>query len=240
MTQTLNINQTVGELVAERPGRARVFEEYGIDYCCGGKISFEQACREKDLDPGAVAAKLNQADSAPSAANEPRWTTASLTELCDHIESTHHAYLHRELPRLQTLAQKVAAAHGEKYPSTQELLQVFLAMRAEIDSHLMKEERVLFPMIRQLEASKDTPQFHCGSLANPIRVMEHEHDSTGRALEKLRELTDQYTPPSDACNTWRALLDGLREMEADLHQHIHKENNILFPRSARLEAARGA
>jgi len=239
MTQTLNLNRTVGELVAERPGRARVFEEYGIDYCCGGKTPFEQACRERELDPDTIGAELTQADSTQSPPDEPRWTRVSLTELCDHIESTHHAFMHREMPRLETMAEKVVAAHGEKYPATKALLHVFLALRAEIDYHLMKEERILFPMIRQLEASNATPQFHCGSLSNPISVMEHEHDTAGGALRKLRELTNDYTPPPDACNTWRALLDGLQALEADLHQHIHKENNILFPRAIRLESARG-
>jgi regulator of cell morphogenesis and NO signaling len=239
MTQTLNLNRTVGELVAERPGRARVFEEYGIDYCCGGQTPFEQACRERELDPDTIAAKLTQADSTQSPLDEPRWTTASLAELCDHIESKHHEFMHREMPRLEAMARKVVAAHGEKYPATKEVLHVFLALKAELDYHLMKEERILFPMIRQLEASTATPQFHCGSLSNPISVMEHEHDTAGDALRKLRELTNDYTPPPDACNTWRALLDGLQALEADLHQHIHKENNILFPRAMRLEAERG-
>src|SRR5690606_19143685 len=114
--------------------------------------------------------------------------------------------------------------------------RVFLPFRAEMESHMMKEEQVLFPMIRQLESSVSAPEFHCGSIRNPIRAMEHEHDSAGEALGEFDRLSGHYAPPPDACNTFRAMLDGLRELELDMHQHVHKENNVLFPRALEREA----
>lgn len=175
------------------------------------------------------------------------WTGSPLTELCDHIVATHHQYLYEELPRLEPLIAKVVDVHGERHPSLLEVQEVFGGLRDELVSHLMKEEQVLFPAIRQLESGRtgvavgaagtvETTKtarasgLPFGSLANPIRVMEMEHDSAGRALVKIRELTDGYTPPADACNSYRSLLTALAKLEQDLHMHIHKENNILFPR----------
>jgi regulator of cell morphogenesis and NO signaling len=229
---------TVGQLVAERPARARVFERFGIDYCCGGKKPLTQACHEKGVDVNAVMQELSQADARPSA-EERDWSKASLTELADHIEATHHQYLKAELPRLASLTQKVASVHGQRHPELIEVFQIFAEFKQELDAHLMKEEQILFPMIRQLEASAEPVQFHCGSIQNPIRVMVMEHDSAGDALQRMRELTQDYAVPADACNTYRAMLDALTQLEADMHQHVHKENNILFPRAVEAEVRRG-
>jgi regulator of cell morphogenesis and NO signaling len=158
-----------------------------------------------------------------------------MTELADHIEQTHHAYLREELPRLTGLVGKIREVHGERHPKLVEVQRVFLGLRDELMMHMMKEEQVLFPMIRQMEASDNEPSFDCGSVDNPIRVMEHEHDNAGNALARLNELTGGYLPPADACNTYRATLSGLQELELDLHLHIHKENNILFPRASERE-----
>lgn len=234
---TLSPETTVGEFVAQRPALSRLFERLGIDYCCGGKRPLAQACRERGLDPGTVFAMLEAAVAPAAPAGEVDAASMSLTELADHIEETHHAYLKHEMPRLRHLALRVANAHGQRLPWTNQLAQVVEGFVRELQSHMMKEEQILFPMVRQIDAAEEAPEFHCGSLANPIRVMEAEHREAGDALATMRTLTSDYTPPPDACNTFRALLDGLKQLEADMHQHVHKENNILFPRALEREAA---
>lgn len=232
---TIDVQSTVGDLVTERPSRSRVFEKYGIDFCCGGKLPLAEACRNSGVDASEVLEALAAEDS-PGAGDQQDWSQASMTALADHIEQTHHAYLRQELPRLTAMTQKVNAAHGERHTELAEVERTFAGLRDELTEHMMKEEQVLFPMIRRLESADGPVQFHCGSVNNPIRMMEHEHDSASHALTRLRELTKDYAPPEDACNTYRAMLDGLRELELDLHQHIHKENNVLFPRAARRES----
>lgn len=234
----LDINTTVGQLVTERPGRARVFEQFGIDYCCGGKKPLAEVCATRGLDPQAVMDALI-AHEQQTGPEERDWSQASLTELCDHIENTHHAYLKAEVPRLSAMVNRIAAVHGDHEPHLHQLADVFEGFRREIESHMEKEEQVLFPIIRRLEEAEQAgscPSFHCGSINNPIAVMEHEHDSAGDALARMRALTHDYTPPSHACNTYRATLDGLSVLEHDMHRHVHKENSILFPRASALEA----
>jgi regulator of cell morphogenesis and NO signaling len=228
------VETPVGQLVAERPSRSRVFERWGLDYCCGGKKPLNRACSEKQVDIDAVVRDLLDADKT-AAATETTWTDASLASLCDHIVDTHHAYLREALPRLATLIEKVALAHGAQRPQLALLEQVFRAFRAELELHMMKEEQILFPFIKHLEGSGEPPSMFCGSVHNPIRVMEHEHDSAGAALAEIRVLTDDFQPPAGACNTYLAMLDGLAELEADMHKHVHLENNILFPRATTLE-----
>jgi regulator of cell morphogenesis and NO signaling len=164
----------------------------------------------------------------------------SLTELADHIEQTHHAYLHSELPRLDEMTEKVASVHGERDPRLHQIRQIFLALAAEMSGHMMKEERILFPMVRQLDASETTPTFHCGSLANPIRQMESEHTQAESALDDLRELADGYAPPDWACNTYRAMLDALARFDHDLQLHMRKEGEVLFPRALEMENKKGS
>jgi regulator of cell morphogenesis and NO signaling len=238
MTSCLD-RKTVGEIAAENPASVRVFQKYGIDFCCGGKLPLAEACGARGIEIGALSAELQQAASG-SAPDARDWMSATLAELIDHIVRTHHDYLKAELPRLDAMLAKVLAAHGERHgDSLVPLSHTFAALRAELESHLWKEERVLFPIVCNLEAARaaggQAPAAHCGSVNNPIRVMEHEHDSAGRALETMRRLTGNYTLPEGACNTYRALFSGLEELEADLHRHIHLENNILFPRAAQLE-----
>ncbi len=234
---TLGIHETVGEIVTRRPALSRIFENVGIDYCCGGKKSLEEACKEKQLDPNEVLTQLTVAETAGKAdAPEIDAAGMTLTELADHIVKTHHAYLRSELPRLDAMTEKVATVHGEKEPRLPELRNTFVALAQEVSSHMMKEEQILFPMVRTLEASETAPTFHCGSLANPIHQMEREHDQVGSALERHRELTGGFKAPEWACNTYRAMLDALAHLEGDLHQHIHKENNVLFPRALAMEA----
>ncbi len=227
----------VGELVAEHPDWLRVFEELQIDYCCHGENTLHEACQQQDLDPGEVLAKLAPQEAVAS--DQRDWRTAPLSELCDHIEQTHHAYLRTELPRLESLVAKTNEVHGERHPELQGVERSFRGLQAELIPHMMKEEQILFPAIRQLETASQPLNLPFGSVQNPIRMMESEHDTAGNLLRHLRLLTNDYTAPASACNTYRAMLDGLRELELDLHEHIHKENNILFPRAAKLEASRG-
>lgn len=232
---TLDPNQTVGDFVRQNPNRARVFESLKIDYCCGGKISLSRACEKRGINAEAVLEQIQACD----AANEPTELvdvdSMTLTELADHIQATHHAYLKEELPRLEFMTEKVSRVHGDKDARLYRMREAFVALKAELEPHMMKEEMILFPIIRQLEASTERPEFHCGSVANPIRQMEHEHDQAGNALAILNESTDGYMPPEWACNTYRAMLDALAKLEADMHQHVHKENNVLFVKALALE-----
>lgn len=237
-TASIDILTTVGQLVADRPSRSRVFQQLGIDFCCGGKQSLEEACRARGLDPRTVLQTLLAGEkSDPVGCVDV--AKLSLTELCDHIEQSHHSYLRLELPRLREMIVRVVAVHGQRRPWMRDVLAVFEPFTQELMSHMMKEERVLFPMIRAMESGEEHIAGHCGgTIANPVRMMEHEHDDAGEALRRMNELTNGYTPPADACNTFRAALDGLRELEADMHQHVHKENNVLFPRALELESSR--
>lgn len=233
--ETLSAQETVGRLVAARPARSAVFERYGIDYCCGGKRPLQEVCGEKHLSVDDVVRALLHCD-AETPADGTDWTAAPLGELADHIVATHHEYLREALPRLTALTEKVARAHGERRAELVEVARIFAALREELEAHTWKEEQILFPLVKRLEEAATPVQSHCGSVNNPIRVMEMEHDSAGQALERLRALTAGYVAPADACNTYRAMLAALEELEADLHRHIHKENSILFPRAAAREA----
>lgn len=238
MTLANDTFETVAELVRQRPERSRIFEELGIDFCCHGHVPLDQACVQNGLDLVDVCRRLKEAEAAVSS-TERDWTTATLTELTEHIVDVHHTYLRRELPRLAGLIDRVLEAHGENHPELRQLREVFASLQCELLSHMMKEEQVLFPMIRQLERTpadqRRNLRFHCGTISNPIAMMEHEHDSVGNALRQFDCLTHHYQPPHDACATYHALLGGLEQLQSDLHQHIHKENNILFPAAAALE-----
>jgi regulator of cell morphogenesis and NO signaling len=235
---TLDPEQTVGDFVRQKPARARVFESLQIDYCCGGKVPLVQACEKRGISMGEVLQAISLSDELADSGTLVDVDSMGLTELADHIESTHHAYLRDELPRLDLMTEKVSRVHGDKDERLFRMRQAFVALKAELEPHMLKEERILFPIVRQLEASVERPEFHCGNVANPIRQMEHEHDHAGAALAILNESTDAYTPPDWACNTYRAMLDSLAKLEADMHQHIHKENNVLFPKAIHLEQAR--
>lgn len=231
---TYTVHAQVGQFVADMPGRFRIFQDRGIDFCCGGKLPLEQACQEKGLNANQLLQDL--VAYQPRAEDAAGLGDKTLTEICDQIEATHHAYLRDTMPRLSMMAQKVANAHGPRHPEMLQVQQTFESLWEELQSHMMKEERVLFPSIRAMEAGNSDACSHCGSVQNPIHVMEHEHDNAGEALAAMRRLTRDYKAPADACNTFRALLAGLEELEADMHQHVHKENNILFPKAIMLES----
>jgi len=232
----LNLDTPVGQWVAQQPSTSRVFEAFHIDYCCGGDKPLSAACAARNVDPEQVISELEKTMAQqPGKDSSDRWIDAALTELCDHIEQTHHAYLKTELPRLHGMIAKVLSAHGASHPEMSDVQEAFAALEADLAPHMFKEEQVLFPAIRRLEASDTPPAFPFGTVANPIRMMEQEHDNAGDALDRIHRATGDHTVPEDACNTYRAMLDGLRQLELDMHQHVHKENNILFPKAIELE-----
>jgi regulator of cell morphogenesis and NO signaling len=222
MTLPITSESTVGNLAATLPGAARAFEELGIDYCCSGRRPLAQACAAKGLDLAAVLKRLEQ----PAPAAEQDWSAATMTALCDHIESAHHAKLKAELPRVAGLIDKVLRAHGDRHPEFAEVHVVFRELSTEMLQHMEKEELVLFPALRRLESQAAPAPIH-----RPIACMEDEHEHAGVLMQRLRTLTNGFTPPSDACTTFRVLLNDLAAMERDLHSHVHKENNILFPKA---------
>jgi regulator of cell morphogenesis and NO signaling len=221
---------TVGQIVSDNPAAARVFESHGIDYCCGGSVSLADACARRRLGLEQVIREINAAAAAPQ--DEPDWAQASMTHLADHIERRHHDFLRAELPRLAGLTRKVAAVHGDAHPELREVAEVFASLAAEMFDHMKKEELVLFPVLRSMERGVAPPM----GLARPIACMVREHEDAGAALAKLRGLTGNYAPPPGACATYTAMLEGLRRLEEDLHLHVHKENNILFPKARRAGA----
>jgi regulator of cell morphogenesis and NO signaling len=218
------LNRTVGELVAERPGRSRVFQAFNIDFCCQGGLTLNAACERKGVSPQTVVEQLEaeQADKATPAENPAE---LPLEELAVYIVETHHRFLRRELPRLHAMAARVAQVHGGHTPSLVEVFDVFNALDRELAEHIMKEEQVLFPAAVAL-ARGETAMM---PLEGPIACMIHEHEDAGGALARLRELTNGFQPPAEACNTYRALFAGLHDLEEDLHRHIHLENAVLFP-----------
>ncbi len=213
----------IGDLAAQHPLATRVFARHGIDFCCGGGRPLRDVCTEKGLEADRVIEEIRLELQSPDDSSARSWEQAPLGELIQHILDTYHRSLREELPRLESMARKVVEVHGEKDPAGfAELLSVYLGLKTELEQHMLKEERILFPMIQRGQ----------GSMANgPITVMEREHDSAGQALRRLSELTGGYQVPTEACNTWRALWHGLAALETSLHQHIHLENNILFPRA---------
>jgi len=223
--------RSVGELVAEQPGRSRVFQEYEIDFCCKGGQTVRQACENRAVALEELIGKLEAEDvgSAVSAGNPAELPPS---ELADYIIERHHGYLRTELPRLHAMAQRVAQVHGGHTTSLVQVFNIFCELFVELDSHMRKEEEILFPAVSALCCGAKPPI----PMGGPISQMMEEHEEAGAALRQLRELTHGYQPPSEACNTWRALFSGLADLEGDLHKHIHLENHVLFPAANRLTA----
>jgi regulator of cell morphogenesis and NO signaling len=226
----------VGQLVADRPGRARVFERLGIDYCCGGRTPLADACAARGLDVREILRELDDTGASDPGPESVDWRHATMSELVGHIEGTHHAYLRRELPRLAGLMGRVVRAHRTRHPELLELRDTFDDLRRELEAHILAEEAVLFPALRRLDTAMATEDFHRERVHDPIALMEFDHEEAGADLARMRALTDGFTPPADGCPTYRALLAGLAELESDLHRHVHEENNILFSRALATEA----
>jgi len=231
---TFNSETPIGQIVAEHPSSARLFERLGVDYCCGGDQSLHRACAKEGLDAATVLQMLD-AEVEPGAQTDVDsdtrdWTDVPLGVLIEHIESTHHAYLRNELPRLEKLLEKVAHVHGTDAPWVGSVKEVFADLKPSMEAHIRKEEEVVFPFIRRLvkEGPAPAPEALDG---DPIVLMEEEHDETGTALKRMRTLSHNFTAPSGACNSFRSLMSRLERLEADTHRHVHKENSILFPQA---------
>lgn len=218
----LTVDSPVGEIAATYAAATRVFAGHDIDFCCGGRQSLRDAADAQGLDADAILREIEDEIANPET-DETAWVDAPLGDLIDHLLAVYHRPLDQEMPRLEQMARKVLEVHGEKDPERfAELLAVYLRLKAELEQHMVKEEQILFPMIAAGH----------GEMADgPITVMHLEHDSAAAALRRLRELTDGYTAPPEACATWQALWHGLSDLEDSLHRHIHLENNILFPRA---------
>lgn len=211
------------------PGLAPVLDRLGLDYCRYGERTLAEACAAAGLDLATVTGELA---SVPDPGAPEPWTNLSAGELADHIEATHHRFLHDELPAIDALAEQVESVHRARHPELIEVRALVASLRADLEPHLAKEERVLFPAIRALAVGRR--DFPFGSVANPIRQMRLEHDAAGELLVELRKVTDGYAVPDDACASYRSLYERLEAVERDLRVHIHKENNVLFPRVVEL------
>ena len=232
-------SMTVKEIALESPVTTRVFEEFKIDYCCHGDTKFDEACRMAGTSPEVVIQKIGGVlDGAATDASET-FADLSLSDLIDHILDKHHAYTREEMAHLTPLMAKVASRHGEHLPALLEVKELFDAICADLEPHMMKEEMVLFPYIQRLEYSfthKHTPSFPpFGTVQHPVNMMNIEHEEVGEILSKMRTITNDYDLPDWACPSFTALYHRIQAFELDLHQHIHLENNLLFPKAIELE-----
>ena len=236
----IETTQTVGEIAAEHPNATREFEKLGIDYCCGGNRTLGEACASAKISVDEVLERLAKSTSDSQSPSGLDWPNQPLTDLIAHITSTHHVFIREESPRIEALAAKVVSVHGKNHSELLEAQQIFADLAAELSVHLMKEEQVLFPYVTRMEESvvsgEPVPPAMFGTVVNPVRMMMQEHDGAGDALRSLRSATRDYTLPDDACISYRTLYQALQGFEADLHQHIHLENNILFPRAVAMQA----
>lgn len=230
--------RTIGDLVAEDYRRATLFKQYGIDFCCGGGRTLEAACEKNGLAVEDMERALENIKGR-NGAESARATAWSADFLADYIVNEHHTYVRENIPIIQEFSAKVARVHGAANPEVVEIAGLFQELAVEMYQHMMKEERVLFPHAKLLVAAEKDgrtaapPPF--GTVRNPIRMMEHEHDRAGGIMREIRRLSSDFTPPEHACNTYRVLYAKLEEFEEDLHRHVHLENNILFPRVVELE-----
>jgi regulator of cell morphogenesis and NO signaling len=230
--------ETLGEIATKDLRKAEIFKKYGLDFCCGGKKTVRQACADKGIDATKVEEELQNAEVAAFTRPLP-YNEWSLSFLADYIVNTHHSYVTKTLPELKAYATKVAKVHGSHHPELVPVRQLVEDIDQELTEHMVKEESILFPFIKQLEASKSNGKklepAGFGTVQNPINMMEHEHEAVGKNLEKIRVLTNDYAIPEDACASYKLLFKMLEEFESDLFTHIHLENNILFPKALKLE-----
>jgi len=228
--------KTVGEVVAADFRAAGVFEQFGIDFCCSGRRTLDDACRAAAADPDRVRHAL---EALPPQIeiddDEARWP---IPRLIDFIVSTHHGYVRSAMPTITRHLAKLADVHASRHPELHRVAAYFAQVVADLGQHMLKEERILFPYVRELAESGDgcgRTQSPFGTVANPIQMMEREHQEVGDALRIIRELTRGYTAPGDGCTTYAATMAELRQFERDLHRHVHLENNVLFPAALRIE-----
>ena len=228
---------TVADMVTKNIKTAHIFKKYGIDFCCGGGISLKKACEKYNVDYNLLSRDLLDVDQTTSrATNYNSWELDFLT---DHIINVHHSYVEENIPLLLQYSERVAKVHGAHYSELLEIRDLVKQVAGELSAHMKKEELILFPFIKKMVKAKkentELPAAHFGTVDNPIKMMETEHEDAGELLRRIAELSNNYTPPQGACNTYRAFFAKLEEFEQDLHQHVHLENNILFPKSLLLE-----
>jgi regulator of cell morphogenesis and NO signaling len=233
--------RTIRDIAVELPQTTRVFESFKIDYCCGGRKNFLDACQNAGADPDKVLEGLSTVLNADATPDQNGRNTEPLTELVDYILDKHHVFTHYEISNLPALMDKVARVHGDHHPELLELRDQLTKLADDLTMHMYKEENVLFPFIKDLDTAVTTgttvsrPPF--GTVQHPIRMMMAEHDTDGDILKEMRRLSKDYTIPDGACPSYAGLYTRLEALEHDLHEHIHLENNVLFPRAAELEAA---
>jgi regulator of cell morphogenesis and NO signaling len=230
--------ETIGQIAAKDLSKAQIFRKHGLDFCCGGKKTVKQACIEKGLDLAQIEYELQQADK--NFATRPlQYDEWDLDFLADFIVNTHHSYVKKTLPEIRSYAAKVTKAHGKSHPELSAIYELVEEIDAELSAHMVKEERILFPYIKELVNAENNTQAlyppHFKTVQNPVKMMEMEHEMTGKCLEKIRVLSNTYTLPEGACGSFSFLYRSLAEFEDDLHTHIHLENNILFPKAIELE-----
>ena len=225
--------KTLAQIVNENHQTAAVFEKYSLDFCCKGKRSLDKACAENNLPVEVVIGELTtmSAENQPSSMDSD---TVSLTELTNYIVSTHHGYTKKELPQIFAWLQKVSAKHGDRHPELYRIFECFASLKEELEDHMRKEELILFPRIVEMENSADYSKISPLYLQAPVTLMEHEHEQAGILLKEIHRYSNNYIPPADACTTYRLSFAALQAFEADLHRHIHLENNILFPKAIKL------
>ncbi len=234
----LDIQTPVGDFVNHNPEIAiKLFGELDIDYCCGGAETLQHTCEEKGLDATEVLDQLNHEKCENKNRIKQNWLDLDSRNLIDHIVNTHHQYLETVFPELIQVINKVVQAHGKNHPELLELRKLIHEFIDDLKPHMIKEEQVLFPMIKTIFESIDSNSLaKFGSLENPIRVMLMEHENVGHLLQQINSLTNRYSPPEDACNSFKHLYKMLKEIEQDTFLHIHKENNLLFPQVLKLVA----
>lgn len=235
---TITETTQVAEVASKFPATIRVFQRNGVDFCCGGKRPLSEVCEESGIAFDGLKGELQAAIDGPAPA-VPSLVDMPLEQLTRWIVERYHVWLKDEMPRMSQMMDKVLRVHGERHPELAAVARTYAAIQADIVPHLMKEEQILFPYIERL-ASRDVGSSCFGTVENPIRMMEYEHEVVGGLLAELRRLTSGYTAPEDACNTFRGLYHAFSELEKDTHEHIHVENNILHPRALELERTVGA
>lgn len=227
----------VRDIVIDSPTAIPVLEQFGIDYCCGGRHTLAQACNSRNQSIALVLEELEH-KGQDGTAPKLQWQTAPLPELIDHIVQTHHTFAREQLALIQELASKVERRHGTAHPEVYKVNELLASISAELTHHFFCEENVLFPYIRQLYQKQASAYPMFDTIQQPIEQMMKEHDQAGDELRVLREITNHYQTPADACTTYRALYRAMEDLERDLHHHIHLENNILFPRALSLRSER--
>jgi regulator of cell morphogenesis and NO signaling len=226
-------SKTLAQIVNENHKAATIFKKYELDFCCRGKRSLQVACKEGQLPAETIAEELSLALNG-NESTPVDFDKLSLTELADHIVLTHHSYTKKELPQIFYYLQKVSSKHGDRHNELYAIFQKFSELKDDMETHMQKEELILFPQIKELENTTHRSRHGAINIGIPITVMEDEHEHAGNLLKEIRNLSDNYNPPADACTTYRLGFAALQAFEEDLHRHVHLENNVLFPRAIKL------